>query len=84
MTTPLVSIILPTFNRLEFLRSAVDSVFSQTLTDWELIIADIDVAGAKRKVIMQLNRNAFLYVLDRTNGDLVSANAHGSELRLTA
>jgi glycosyltransferase involved in cell wall biosynthesis len=40
MTTPLVSIILPTFNRLEFLRSAVDSVFSQTLTDWELIIAD--------------------------------------------
>src|ERR1700730_6321075 len=51
---------------------------------WELIIADIDVAGAKRKVTMQLNRNAFLYVLDRTNGDLVSANAHGSELRLTA
>jgi len=43
---------------------------------WELIIADIDVAGTKRKVIMQLNRNAFLYVLDRTNGDLVSANAY--------
>jgi glycosyltransferase involved in cell wall biosynthesis len=31
---------LPTFNRLGFLREAVDSVFAQTVTDWELIIAD--------------------------------------------
>ena len=40
---------------------------------WELILADIDVDGAKRKVLMQLNRNGFLYVLDRTNGKLISA-----------
>jgi glycosyltransferase involved in cell wall biosynthesis len=38
--TPTVSIVLPTFNRLQFLRAAVDSVFNQTFTDWELIIAD--------------------------------------------
>jgi hypothetical protein len=37
---PLVSIVLPTFNRLPFLREAVDSVFAQTVHDWELIIAD--------------------------------------------
>jgi glycosyltransferase involved in cell wall biosynthesis len=35
-----VSIILPTFNRLDFLRPAIDSVFAQTFEDWELIIAD--------------------------------------------
>jgi glycosyltransferase involved in cell wall biosynthesis len=40
MTAPAVSIILPTFNRLKYLRSAVDSVFAQTLADWELLIAD--------------------------------------------
>jgi alcohol dehydrogenase (cytochrome c) len=40
---------------------------------WELILAELDVAGAKRKVAMQLNRNGFLYVLDRTNGKLISA-----------
>jgi alcohol dehydrogenase (cytochrome c) len=40
---------------------------------WELILADMDVAGGKRKVLMQLNRNGFLYVLDRTNGGLISA-----------
>src|ERR1700732_1465702 len=40
MTAPVVSIILPTFNRLKYLRPAIDSVFAQTLADWELLIAD--------------------------------------------
>src|SRR3974390_151623 len=40
MTIPKVSIVLPTFNRLKYLRLAVDSVFAQTFTDWELIVAD--------------------------------------------
>jgi glycosyltransferase involved in cell wall biosynthesis len=35
-----VSVILPTFNRLRFLRPAVESVYAQTFTDWELVIAD--------------------------------------------
>ena len=41
--------------------------------NWEMINADIDVNGQRRKVIMQLNRNGFLYVIDRTNGKLISA-----------
>ncbi len=40
MTAPAISIILPTFNRLKYLRLAVDSVFAQTFADWELLIAD--------------------------------------------
>ena len=41
--------------------------------NWEVILAELDVAGAKRKVAMQLNRNGFLYVLDRATGNLISA-----------
>ena len=37
---PVVSIILPTFGRLEYLRPTVASVYRQTLRDWELIVAD--------------------------------------------
>jgi glycosyltransferase involved in cell wall biosynthesis len=37
---PLVSIILPTFGRLKYLRPTVASVYRQTLEEWELIIAD--------------------------------------------
>lgn len=49
---PLISIILPTFNRLEFLPAAIDSVFAQTLTDWELIIAD-DGSGTETRGYLQ-------------------------------
>ncbi len=31
---------------------------------WELILAELPVNGVKRKVVMQLNRNGFLYVLE--------------------
>jgi len=43
---------------------------------WELILAELKVAGKPRKVLMQLNRNGFLYVLDRTNGQLISAKPY--------
>jgi glycosyltransferase involved in cell wall biosynthesis len=40
VTLPDISVILPTFNRRPFLELAIESVFAQTCTDWELIIAD--------------------------------------------
>jgi alcohol dehydrogenase (cytochrome c) len=43
---------------------------------WELIIADLKVGGNQRKVLMQLNRNGFVYVIDRTNGGLISAKPY--------
>ena len=41
--------------------------------NWEMILGDLTVDGQKRKVVMQMNRNGFLYVLDRVNGKLLSA-----------
>ena len=43
---------------------------------WELILAELKVNGKMRKVAMQLNRNGFLYVLDRATGELISAKAY--------
>lgn len=39
-STPLVSVIIPSFNRRAFLEEAVQSVVMQTLTGWELIVVD--------------------------------------------
>ena len=49
-----VSIILPTYNRLEFLRPAVESVFAQTFDDWELVIADDGSSGDTRTYLETL------------------------------
>ncbi len=38
-----------------------------------MILADIEIKGTVRKVIMQAPKNGFFYVLDRTNGELISA-----------
>ncbi len=37
-STPLISVILPTYNRLEFLPKTVESILNQSLSDFELII----------------------------------------------
>ncbi len=41
-----------------------------------LILSDMNVDGQTRKVIMQAPKNGFFYVLDRTNGKLLSAKAY--------
>src|SRR5262249_17721544 len=38
-----------------------------------MILADIEIEGKLRKVLMQAPKNGFFYVLDRTNGHLISA-----------
>jgi teichuronic acid biosynthesis glycosyltransferase TuaG len=40
MTTPRVSIVIPTYNQAEFLEAALCSVIAQTVTDWEAIVVN--------------------------------------------
>ena len=42
----------------------------------EHVLADIQIDGQSRKVMIQANKNGFLYVLDRTNCDLITANPY--------
>ncbi|HSG61711.1 MAG TPA: PQQ-dependent dehydrogenase, methanol/ethanol family [Pseudomonadales bacterium] len=39
-----------------------------------LILADMEVKGEQRKIIMQAPKNGFFYVLDRVTGELLSAD----------
>ena len=38
-----------------------------------LLLADVTIKGVKRKVLMQANKNGFLYTIDRSNGKFISA-----------
>ena len=39
-----------------------------------IILADMEIEGQPRKVLMQAPKNGFFYVIDRTDGTLLSAN----------
>ena len=38
-----------------------------------LVLADIRINNRNRKVIMQANKNGYFYVIDRVNGEFISA-----------
>lgn len=40
MNKPIISIVIPTFNRASLIEKAIDSIRAQTFDDWELIIVD--------------------------------------------
>ncbi len=40
-----------------------------------LVLADIEIDGQERQVIMQANKNGFIYVIDRVTGEFISAGA---------
>jgi alcohol dehydrogenase (cytochrome c) len=42
----------------------------------EHVLADLQVGGESRKVMIQANKNGFLFVLDRTNCELIAANPY--------
>src|SRR6476469_4185674 len=48
-----------------------------------ITLADLTIDGRPRKVLMQPNKNAFLYVIDRETGTLISATPYASMTRAT-
>ena len=40
----------------------------------QIVLADLEIGGRKRQVLMQAPKNGFFYVLDRKNGKLLSAD----------
>ena len=39
-----------------------------------IILADLEIKGVKRKVLMQAPKNGFFYMIDRTNGKFISGD----------
>jgi len=45
----------------------------------QIMLADLNIDGKPRKVLMQAPKNAFFYVIDRTNGKLISAQPYARQ-----
>lgn len=78
---PLVSVIIPTFNRRHVLGEAIDSVLHQTLDDLELIIVDDgSTDGTEADLRQRFPADGRVTVVARPNGGVASARNAGIEL----
>ena len=50
----------------------------------EPLLTELKIGDELRKVLIQANRNGFFYVLDRTNGEFITANAFVEKTTWTA
>ncbi len=62
MKIPKVSVIIPTYNRPELLKKAIQSVLSQTFQDFEIIIVDDGLEKRADDVIKKINDAKITYI----------------------
>lgn len=75
----LVSIITPSYNTVEFIKSTIDSVRSQSYTNWEMLVIDDCSTDDSATVIKDIIRNfnderIKLFVNSKNSGAAVSRN----------
>jgi glycosyltransferase involved in cell wall biosynthesis len=62
MTDSLVSVCISTYNRVNLLRLAIESVLSQTYSDWELIICDDGSTDSTPEYMSTLGNQRIIYI----------------------
>lgn len=70
------SIIIPTYNRADFLPKAIESVLAQTYTDWELIIVDDGSTDNTRDVVSKYTDTRIRYIY-QDNAERCAARNNG-------
>lgn len=77
MTKPLISIVIPTYNSVQFIAKAIHSVQLQSYDNWEIIVVDdasTDGTVAEISKIMQADSRIQLQVLTTNSGTGVARN----------
>lgn len=82
---PLFSVIVPTYNRAEFICGCIDSVLSQTFKSFELVVIDDGSTDATQKLISEYDCDKIKYVKRNHSGVSTArntgiANSSGSYL----
>ena len=75
MTTPLVSIVLPVYNRADIVARTIDSILGQTFDDWELLVVDDGSTDGSADVIA--GRDSRIKVFSQENTGVPGARNLG-------
>ena len=71
---PIVSVVIPTFNRAHVVGQAIESVLAQTLTDFELILVDDGSSDNTARIVKSFSDSRLRYVRQSNAGAGLARN----------
>jgi glycosyltransferase involved in cell wall biosynthesis len=72
---PLVSVIIPTFNRANLVKEAIESVLAQTFQDVEIIVIDDGSTDETKEVVSKMPSDKTHYIYQNNMGPAAARNA---------
>ncbi len=78
--SPKISVILPAYNAEQYLRTAVDSILSQSFKDFELLIINDGSTDFTKEVILSYNDERIRYIENEKNLGLIETLNKGISL----
>jgi glycosyltransferase involved in cell wall biosynthesis len=79
-SSPMVSVIIPTFNQAELLQKALQSVINQTFQNWEAIVIDNHSQDNTKEIVESMNDSRIRYVLFSNQGIIAASRNRGINL----
>ena len=80
MHKPTISVIMPVYNGEKFLNEAINSILTQTFTDYELIIINDGSTDNTEKIVLSYDDSRIIYVKNEYNLKLIKTLNKGVEL----
>jgi len=74
MNTPLVSVVIPTYNRADLVLKAIKSVLGQTFTDFEVLVCDDGSTDNTEEAIKSINHGKIRYLKQENKGPGAARN----------
>jgi teichuronic acid biosynthesis glycosyltransferase TuaG len=81
--SPLVSVVIPTYNHAQFLRAAIQSVIDQTFTDWEAVVVNNYSEDDTVQIVSSFNDTRIRLVNFRNCGVIAASRNHGMSLAIS-
>jgi glycosyltransferase involved in cell wall biosynthesis len=78
--SPKVSVVIPVYNREKYVRSAVDSILSQTFSDFELLVIDDGSTDGSIAVVQSYSDPRIRFVRNNTNLGVSATRDKGIQL----
>jgi glycosyltransferase involved in cell wall biosynthesis len=72
---PLVSVLMLTYNRADFLKAAIESVIAQSYTNWELIVIDDGSTDQTADIVASFRESRVRYIRHHENSGLFARRA---------